>query len=200
MSATPAFAREFAHAAAEAGAAVVLIQGAHAPIRGIEVLSGVPILYDPGPLFRLGRREPQPHDFYTRWGNPARVSSFDAGLLDAFGARDTALGGRDTALGARDTALGGAEDPKVTLSPREGYAHEPGFFLPVCDVDAGTHRVTRVNLHPMKWSRASRATTGFPVRVTGPAAKAILERAAELSAPYGTQLTIADDVGRVAIA
>jgi len=186
MSSSPAFAREFGHAAAEAGAAVVLIQGAHAPIRGIEVHAGTPILYDPGPLFRLGRREPQPHDFYTRWGNSPPVSSFDAGLLDAFG--------------ARDTALGGAGDAKVTLSPREGYAHEPGFFVPVCDVDASTHRVTRVNVYPMRWSRASRATTGFPVRVTGPAAKAILDRVADLSAPYGTRPSVADDIGRVEIA
>jgi Bacterial capsule synthesis protein PGA_cap len=186
MSASPAFAHEFGRAAAEAGAAVVLVQGAHAPIRGIEVHAGVPILYDPGPLFRLGRREPQPHDFYTRWGNDARVSSFDAGLLDAFGARDTALGGE-----------GG---PKITRSPREGYNHEPGFFVPVCEVDAATHRVTRVNLHPMTWSRASRATTGFPVRATGARAAAILDRVAELSAPYGTRVSVAGDIGWVTIA
>ena len=146
MSSSPAFAHEFGRAAAAAGASVVLIQGAHAPMRGIEVHAGVPILYDPGPLFRLGRREAQPHDFYIRWGNDARVSSFDAGLLDAFGARDTA---------------------KTTISPREGYAHEPGFFVPVCEVDRDNHQVTRVNLYPMTWSRASRATTGFPVRATG---------------------------------
>ena len=159
MSSSPAFAHEFGRAAAAAGASVVLIQGAHAPMRGIEVHAGVPILYDPGPLFRLGRREAQPHDFYTRWGNDPRVSSFDATLLDAFGARDTALGARTTAP-APHTA-------KTTISPREGYAHEPGFFVPVCDVDPATHQVTRVNLYPMTWSRASRATTGFPVRATG---------------------------------
>jgi poly-gamma-glutamate synthesis protein (capsule biosynthesis protein) len=185
MSASPAFAHEFGRAAVDAGAAVVLVQGAHAPMRGIEVHAGVPILYDPGPLFRLGRREVQPHDFYTRWGNDARVRSFDAGLLDAFG--------------ARDTALGGGGDMKVTLSPREGYDHQPGFFVPVCEVDTGTHRVTRVNLYPMTWSRASRATTGFPVRATGAAAKQILDRAAELSAPYGTCLSAGDDIGWVTI-
>jgi hypothetical protein len=193
MSSSPAFAHEFGRAAAEAGASVVLIQGAHAPMRGIEVHAGIPILYDPGPLFRLGRREPQPHDFYTRWGNDAQVSSFDAGLLDAFGARDTALGARETASAARKTA-------KTTISPREGYAHEPGFFVPVCDVDPATHRVTRLNLYPMTWSRASRATTGFPVRANGSAATAILARVAELSAPYGTRVSVADDIGSVTIA
>lgn len=199
MSASPAFAHEFGRASAEAGAAIVLIQGAHAPIRGIEVHAGVPILYDPGPLFRLGRREAQPHDFYTRWGNAPQVRSFDAGLLDAFGARDTALGGGGGkgGGGASGGDAGGGDDGKVTLSPREGYSHDPGFFLPVCEVDAGTHRVTRVNLHPMRWSRASRATTGFPIPATGAAADAILDRVAELSAPYGTSVSVADGTGWV---
>jgi poly-gamma-glutamate synthesis protein (capsule biosynthesis protein) len=185
MSSSPAFAHEFGRAAAAAGASIVLIQGAHAPMRGIEVHAGVPILYDPGPLFRLGRREVQPHDFYARWGNDARVSSFDAGLLDAFGARDTALGGRGAA--------------KTTLSPRVGYSHQPGFFVPVCEVDLATHRVTRVALYPMTWSRASQATTGFPVRASGAAATAILDQVTELSEPYGTDVSVADDIGWVAV-
>jgi poly-gamma-glutamate synthesis protein (capsule biosynthesis protein) len=183
MSASPAFAHEFGRAAVDAGASVVLIQGSHAPMRGIEVHAGVPILYDPGPLFRLGRREVQPHDFYTRWGNDARVRSFDAGLLDAFG--------------ARDTALGGGTGTKAMLSPREGYGHHPGFFVPVCEVDTGTHRVTQVDLYPMTWSRASHAATGFPVQVTGAAATAILDRVAELSEPYGTRLSVGADIGWV---
>jgi hypothetical protein len=143
----------------------------------------VPIFYDPGPLFRLGRREAQPHDFYTRWGNSARVRSFDASLLDAFS--------------ARDNALGAATGSRATLSPQEGYGHHPGFFVPVCEVDKGAHRVTRINLHPMAWSSASRATTGFPVQASGAAATAILNRVAELSAPYGTTLSVGADVGWV---
>jgi poly-gamma-glutamate synthesis protein (capsule biosynthesis protein) len=183
MAASPAFAREFGRAAVDAGASIVLAQGSHAPMRGIEVYQGVPILYDPGPLFRLGRREAQPQDFYARWGNDARVRSADATLLDAFGARDAALGGGASA--------------KSVLSPRDGYAHHPGAFVPVCEVDAHTHRVTRVELHPMAWSQASRATTGFPVRATGPAARAILDRIAELSAPYGTVVSAGAETGWV---
>jgi poly-gamma-glutamate synthesis protein (capsule biosynthesis protein) len=183
MQSVPAFAREFARAAAAAGAAIVLIQGAHAPIRGIEVLDRVPVFYDPGPLFRLGRREVQPHDFYTRWGNAARVRSFDANILDAYG--------------EQDMAIGGGESVKQVLSPREGNAHEPGSFVPVCEVDRDSHRVTRVALHPMSWSKARRATTGFPVRLAGARAQAVLARVAELSAPYGTRVTIDGDTGWV---
>jgi poly-gamma-glutamate synthesis protein (capsule biosynthesis protein) len=183
MLATPAFAREYAQAAVDAGAGVVLVQGAHAPMRGIEVRDGVPVFYDPGPLFRLGRREQQPHDFYTRWGNAPGTRSFDAGVLDAYGERDTALGG------------GGSG--KEVLSPAEGNAHQPGFFVPVCEVDRATHRVTRVALHPMSWSRARRATAGFPVRLTGAKAATVLERVAELSEPYGTRVVADSDTGWV---
>jgi hypothetical protein len=165
MSSTPAFAHEYTHAAVDAGAAIVLVQGSHSPMRGIEVYEGVPILHDPGPLFRLGRREAQPHDFYTRWGNDPGVRSFDAGLLDAFGARDITITG------------------KTVLSPVEGNDHRPGFVLPVCEVDAAAHQVTAIDLHPMTWSRTNRATTGFPVLASGASARVVLDRMAELSEP-----------------
>jgi hypothetical protein len=176
MSTTPDFARQFAHAAVNAGARVVLLQGSHAPMRGIEIRDGVPIFYDPGPLFRLGRREAQPHDFYMRWSNDDSVRSFDAGLLDAFG--------------ARDTATGGPSSGNIVRSPLEGNDHEPGFVVPVCTVDADTHTVISVELHPMVWSTARRATTGFPARASGERAQAILARVAELSEPYGTTLSV----------
>jgi hypothetical protein len=179
MSTTPQFAHEYARSAADAGAGLVLVQGSHAPMRGIEVWGGVPILYDPGPLFRIGRREAQPHDFYVRWGNSADVRSFDAGLLDAFGARDSTI------------------SAKAVLSPDEGNAHEPGFVLPVCEVDGTTHRVTAINLHPMTWSRASKATTGFPCVADPARAVAIFDRLAVLSRPYGTKITMTGGVGRV---
>ena len=174
MSSTPRFAHEYAYTAIASGAQVVLVQGSHAPMRGIEIHHGVPVFYDPGPLFRLGRRERQPHDFYLRWGNRDGVRSHDAGLQDAFGARDA-------------TMVGGG---KVVHSPREGNGHEPGFVVPVCTVDAHTHRVATIELYPMTWSTARRATTGFPVRATGERAHTILARMAELSAPYGTVLCI----------
>jgi poly-gamma-glutamate synthesis protein (capsule biosynthesis protein) len=181
MSTTPRFAHEYAYAAIAAGAQVVLVQGSHAPMRGIEIHRGAPVFYDPGPLFRLGRRERQPHDFYLRWGNRDAVRSHEAGLLDAFGARDTTIGGDGSA--------------KVVHSPREGNDHEPGFVVPICTVDAHAHCVVTVELYPMTWSTARRATTGFPVRATGQRAQAILARMAELSAPYGTVLRIVADAG-----
>ncbi|HEY0228271.1 MAG TPA: CapA family protein [Mycobacterium sp.] len=189
MSRSPAFAREFAHLAIKAGADLVLLQGSHAPMRGIEIFDGVPVLHDPGPLFRLGRREVQPHDFYTRWGNRPEVKSFDATLLDAFDARDRGFGeaGGSISVG----------------SPREATSHEPGFVLPVCTVDSSGRRdrVCRVDLYPMGWSTHRRSTTGFPVRLTGARAHKVLDRIAALSEPLGTQVSIDDqtDVGWVTV-
>jgi poly-gamma-glutamate synthesis protein (capsule biosynthesis protein) len=181
MSKSPEFAEEFAHVAVAAGADVVILQGSHAPMRGIEIHDGVPVLHDPGPLFRLGRREAQPHDFYARWGNRAAVNSYDATLLDAFDARDRGFGEASNAM--------------TVVSPRHGTSHEPGFVLPVCSVDtAGTRdRVCKIELYPMGWSTTRRSSTGFPVRLGGARARAVLDRMAELSAPFGTTVSISDD-------
>jgi hypothetical protein len=93
--------------------------------------------------------------------------------------------------------MGGPGSRKVVHSPREGNGHEPGFVVPVCTVDAESHRVTRIELHPMVWSTARRATTGFPVRADGPRAQAILAKLGELCLPYGTAVTVktGPDVG-----
>jgi hypothetical protein len=123
----------------------------------------------------------QPHDFYTRWGNADAVRSFDAGLSAAFDARDATLAGT------------------TVVSPVQGNDHQPGFVLPICEVDAATHRVTAIDLHPMTWSKQSRATTGFPVIATGAVAAAVLDRLGELSKPYDTVLTVRDEVGRITI-
>jgi poly-gamma-glutamate synthesis protein (capsule biosynthesis protein) len=185
MSTTPEFAREYAYAAIDAGAQVVLVQGSHAPMRGIEIHNGVPVFYDPGPLSRLGRREAQPHDFYTRWGNRGSVRSYDAGLLEAFS--------------AREVATSGGTSRNTVHSPREGINHDPGFVVPICTVDAAAHRVCRIELYPMAWSMAHRTTTGFPVRATGERGRAILARMAELSEPYGTAVRIGGNADIAAI-
>jgi len=181
MSSSPGFAIEFAHLAVGAGADVVLLQGSHAPMRGIEIYDGVPVLHDPGPCFRLGRREVQPHDFYTRWGNRSEVGSFDATLLDAYEARDRRFGETSDGISVR--------------SPQEGTSHEPGFVLPICTVDSSGNRdrVVRIELYPMAWSTARRSTKGFPVRLAGARAHAVLNRMAALSEPFGTAVSISSD-------
>ena len=184
MCSTPAFVVEFAKAAIEAGASVVIVQGSHAPFRGIAVHDDVPIFYDPGPLFRLGRRDKQPQDFYMRWGNGPEARSANAGILEAFAARDLALGGD-------------AQETHHVRSPLEGVSHQPGFLVPVCRVDAHDHSVTSVTLYPATWIYDNKGTTGFPILATGDTAKAVLDRAVELSALYGTTISVKGDTASV---
>lgn len=184
MCTSPSFVQQFAHAAVDAGASVVVVQGSHAPIRGIEVHDGVPILYDPGPLFRLGRRDRQPQDFYVRWGSMPAARRADAGVVEAFASRDNALGGGD--------------GTHRVLHPAAGVSHDPGFLIPICEVDS-RHRVVAIALHPATWLVEPKVATGHPVLATGAVAAAILELASTLSAPYGTRVSITGDVGRIAV-
>jgi len=182
MATSPAFVREYAHGAVEAGAAVVVVQGSHAPVRGIELHCGVPIFHDPGPLFRQGRRTAQPQDFYVRWGNGPAARAADAG----------------NPRGVRGPRRCPRRRPGTheVLHPREGVAHEPGFFVPVCEVD-DEHRVTAVTLHPASWSGGTKAATGFPRRLTGAPATAVLEHVRALSAAYGTDVRLDGDTARI---
>jgi Bacterial capsule synthesis protein PGA_cap len=176
MCTSPAFVEEFARASVRCGAAAVIVQGSHAPIRGIEIYQGAPIFYDPGPLFRLGRRDKQPQDFYTRWGNGPDARSASAGILEAFAAREGALGSSARTHDVR--------------SPLEGVSHDPGFFIPVCQVDSENHRVTRVTLYPASWMTTPRAATGFPMTAPSGTAEATLDLVASLSGSYGTRVHI----------
>jgi hypothetical protein len=53
--------------------------------------------------------------------------------------------------------------------------------------------VCKIELYPMGWSTKRRSSTGFPVRLGGARARAVLDRMAELSAPFGTTVSISDD-------
>jgi hypothetical protein len=105
------------------------------------------------------------------------------------------------AFDARDHGFGEATDGISVRSPLEGTSHEPGFVLPVCTVDTSGRRdrVCRVDLYPMGWSTARRSTTGFPVRLSGARAHAVLDRIAELSEPFGTKVSRSEDVGWVTL-
>jgi poly-gamma-glutamate synthesis protein (capsule biosynthesis protein) len=182
---SPAFAETYARAAVDAGAQVVIAQGSHAPMRGIEVYRGRPIFYDPGDLFRLGRADKQPADFYLRWGYGPEARFPDAGPHDAYRAREAVFG---WGAGARD----------LIKSPREIYSHDPGFFIPVCHVGEG-FRIARVTLRPAVWLAGPKSGAGLPAFAEADRAAEILERVAELSAPYGTEITIDGDVGTIEI-
>jgi hypothetical protein len=170
LSSTPAYVHQYAREAVRAGAGVVIAQGSHAPIRGIDIVDGVPVILDPGPLFRLGRRDRQPQDFYTRWGGGAAARAVGAGPLDAFAGRDAYFAG----------------PPE---SPRDRFSHRPGAVLPVLQIDRTTHRVTAIDLHPYLWLTSPRAHVGFPAGLDGEDAELVISAISALSAEFGTTIS-----------
>jgi poly-gamma-glutamate capsule biosynthesis protein CapA/YwtB (metallophosphatase superfamily) len=187
IATTAAFAETYARAAVDAGAHVVIAQGSHAPMRGIEIYKARPIFYDPGDLFLIGGRfDRQPADFYLRWGHGPEARLPAAGLPEA--------------LLARRRVLAWGDDAKDRIPvPRTRYSHEPGFFVPVCSVGSD-FRIERVTIHPCVWLRGNRSHTGLPALATGARAEAVLREVDALSRPYGTELRIDNDKARIEIA
>ena len=187
MALSPAFVSEYARAAVSAGAGAIIVQGSHAPMRGIEVIDGAPVIYDPGPLFRQGRRTAQPEDFHARWRPHRGPADSGSDLVASFGARERFFTGE----GLRDHAI---------LSPERGISHEPGFVVPVLTVDSTSHKVSDVTLHPGVWASGPRARSGLPTLAQGRVADDVLGDIARLSEPYRTAIAIEDGVGRIVIA
>lgn len=179
INSSAGFIETYARAAVDAGAHLFVAQGSHAPMRGIEIYRGVPIFYDPGDLFRLGRPDRVPADFYTRWGYGPEARQPGAGPAEAYVARNAVFGWGDQPKGMFPT-------------PREIYSHEPGFFIPVCEMTP-EYRVTKVTITPCIWLKGSKAETGLPAVARGDQAQAVLRKLAELSAPYGTEIKITGD-------
>jgi poly-gamma-glutamate synthesis protein (capsule biosynthesis protein) len=181
---TAAFAETYARAAIDAGAQVAILQGSHAPMRGIEIYRGRPIFYDPGDLCRIGPNvEKQPADAYTRWGYGPQARKPDAGPPDVYAARDRVFGWGDMG------------DKKI-LSPKALYSHEPGFFVPVCHVGAD-YEIKAIDLHPATWLEGSKSHRGLPALARGAKAAEIIDHLAELSSKYGTTFAVDGETAHI---
>ena len=90
----------------------------------------------------------------------------------------------------------------------------PGYYLPeiwesvIADAEFAGGKLTALKLRPVALNERGEGeppakrfyeTRGAPSLATGEAARAILDRLAKLSAPYGTQLSIAGDSATVSL-
>lgn len=173
MSSSPAFVETYARAAIDEGAHVVIVQGSHSPLRGIEIHRGRPIFYDTGDILGVGGRwSVQPDEFYRRWGHDGpETRRLDAGVPEVFGSHMRLL-----------------ETGKVP-SPRTIYTHGLGFFVPVLTV-RDDYSISGVTIHPGANLTGSRAQAGLPSLAKGERAQAILQQLDELCRPYNTKLQI----------
>jgi Bacterial capsule synthesis protein PGA_cap len=174
----PMFAREFAHAAIDAGADVYVAHGWHWCL-GVELYKGKPIIYGTGNFFAQSefiRRVP--YDSYESWGHD----------MD------------------RLPTLNPADHP---LHPALGKHIEGWWHSALMDLEMKDGQFVRMTLHPVELGRTAREgtitrrtgqgehplTEGRPLIATGETAERTLQRLRRLSAGFGTEMAIENEVG-----
>jgi poly-gamma-glutamate synthesis protein (capsule biosynthesis protein) len=176
-----AFAREFAHAAIDAGADMYLGHGWHKTL-GVEIYKGKPIFYGLGNFFAQSQFIRRiPYDSYETWGH-------DVTRLPSLNPSDEPLHpGLDR---AQETWWSSALI-EVDFNP-DGHVQSITFHPVELGRDVSPSApVTR---------RTGRGSTehaeGRPMIATGQNARRILERLQILSKPFGTVIEIDGDIGR----
>ena len=179
------FVTAVAHECVDAGADVVVAQGTHSPLRGIELYEGTPIFHDPGDLFRMSDTVARlPADFYERYADALSVHPADATPAEGLRARK---GGGD---------IGSETGYTDVANPPGGYdtGSVAGNVVAVCSFADG--RLSRIELHPGTWPDDPPAMgIGVPERATGEAAHRILADLRDLSESHGTTVDVEDGVG-----
>jgi poly-gamma-glutamate capsule biosynthesis protein CapA/YwtB (metallophosphatase superfamily) len=173
----PAFAREFAHAAIDAGADMYFGHGWHKTM-GIEIYKGKPIFYGLGNFFAQSqfiRRVP--YDSYETWGH-------DVTHLPALNPSDEPL------------------HPGLDRASQTWWSS--ALIEVEFDPDGNVQEIT---LHPVEMGRNDTTTAvytrctgkhaeGRPLIATGENARRTLERLRTLSKAFGTDIVIDGDIGR----
>ena len=161
----PAFLPVFARAALDAGGDIVLAQGSHAPMRGIEIHQGKPIFYDPGDFFAMSNTVSRlPHDFYVRHAAGLKRPLNEAVAKDAYAARVMYM--------------------ERTENPPRGYFANQGRcgFAPVLHYD-GANALRRIEMHPFVHTHAHVGHGGVPFRPDQETARRIVDDVIALSDP-----------------
>ena len=177
------FLRSFARDCIADGADIVIAEGSHAPLRGIELHLGKPIFYDPGDLFRMsGTIARFPQDFFERHSHGLETDLHLATQSDAVRSR-------------------GSERYYRPWNPPRGYrtGRVTGSVVPVCTYD-DDFVLQQIELHPVEWSEVVTkrpSQSGLPLRAGPEAGEAILGYLSELSVPYGTRIEGSGGLGTI---
>lgn len=168
----PKFLESFARDCIDAGADAVVGHGPHV-LRGIEIYGSAPIFYSLGDFMMQNE---------TVTKLPAEI--YDSYDLDVHNALPSDL--FDERVFDED-------------GERKGFLSDRAFWetvVPVCTY--GKDGLERVELYPAELGfEESRAGRGWPRAATGGTATRILDRLAELSAPYDTDIIVKDGVGMI---
>jgi poly-gamma-glutamate capsule biosynthesis protein CapA/YwtB (metallophosphatase superfamily) len=170
LSAPAPFVQPFARACIDAGASIVVAQGAHAPLRGIEFYQGRPIFYDPGDFIKGSNLvDRHPADFYAR---------ADYGLRNKF-LSATPAEGHHAMVASRNQ-----------INPPAGYSRVPGSVIGLCTFGDG-FELDNLELVAIRHVAGERTIAGLPAIASASQAELIFAHIQELSVPYGTKLVAA---------
>ncbi|MCW1413801.1 CapA family protein [Rhizobium sp. 1AS11] len=165
---TPDYEQAFGRKMIDAGADAYIVHGPH-QLRGIEIYKGRPILYSIGNFIMDDLRTPVGADMFAAYDKDPRTDT----------------------------------DAEVTLAEMaRGYETDAGFSDPVFYESIVTvsrfeqNQLVELRLHPLDLGHSKRfANRGVPSFAAPPLAISILERLQKLSEPFGTEITIENDVG-----
>ncbi len=161
-SEAPALLRELTHACVDAGAAAIFGGGCH-ELRPFEIYAGAPIFYSLGDFIYQGMRVKYlPADFMEKYGVADDATAWEGLMARSKGGKIGLQAGVENFL---------------TVLPRVRFENGKMVSLEMLPVDLAFGRRDFRN--------------GLPRRARGATARAIFDRLAGLSAPYGTKLKLA---------
>lgn len=166
----PDFLPEFAHAAIDAGADIVVGEGPH-QLRGIEIYQGRPIFYSLGNFFfQIAPQQPVAADLYDELGaNPGQLT--DAEL-------------NQSRIGVH------VEDDSWAI------AYQSVVAVTTFRAD----RAAAIRLYPIALTKHGRLLErGVPHVAPPDVARAILQRLEKLSEPYGTRIQVRNGLGFISL-
>jgi poly-gamma-glutamate synthesis protein (capsule biosynthesis protein) len=171
MEEAASFVTDAAHAAIDAGADVVACHGPHLTL-GVEIYKDRPILYSLGNFIFQNDNVPVfPAESYQRFGLDEKATPTD--FLDARTGNET-----------------------------RGFPASAEYWHGIaaaCDFRNG--KLAGLTFHPLDLGHGTnRAQRGRPLLAEGKTAATILDRVKRLSEPYGTAVTVEDDVAYVKLA
>lgn len=170
------FIESFARACIDEGVHAFLGHGHHG-IRGIEIRNRRPIFYSLGNfIFQNETVEKMPADFYETY----KLDPYSRTPADAFDARQKA-------------------------PPRYGYPHRKWFTEDekywssiIAHMRFEEDKLVELKLYPIDLGRDKpRSQRGRPMLASPESSRKTLEKVQKLSSPYGTEITIDDNVGVV---
>lgn len=165
----PSFIRDFARRAIEAGADMVVVQGCHAPMRGMEFHQGKPIFHDTGDLFAMSDTITRyPSDFYTRHGDDVGKPMAEALPADALAARRKYYNAVNP--------QGGYQNGRVRCG-----------VVPLLRYDR-EGRLGAIELHPFVHEHPTKGLAGMPLQPDAEGAQKVIGHLLALSQPFGTRI------------